>query len=120
VDQVRAYVVTPGCRRAFILATFGHAYEPPCGACDRCRAAAADGHEASDPVLAEALARFPLGSEVNHVAWGPGTVERHEPGILTVRFRSVGHRQLALDLVLADDLLRPVPWAPAEGGAHAA
>jgi superfamily II DNA helicase RecQ len=54
----------------------------------------------------DAIASYPLGAPVNHVLWGPGTVERHEPGIVTVRFHSVGYRQLALDLVTEGDLLR--------------
>ncbi|NEA51579.1 RecQ family ATP-dependent DNA helicase, partial [Streptomyces sp. SID10815] len=42
VEMARAYAETTGCRRHFLLGYFGEAYEPPCGNCDRCEAAAAD------------------------------------------------------------------------------
>ncbi|MFN8622904.1 MAG: RecQ family ATP-dependent DNA helicase [Chloroflexota bacterium] len=107
VEQVGAYAATAGCRRAFILAAFGQDYEPPCGACDRCLAAVVPIVE--DPASAAVLERFPMGARVNHVVWGPGTVERHEPGVLTVRFDAVGHRRLALDLLADGGMLVPMP-----------
>lgn len=106
VEQVGAYATTVGCRRAFLLSAFGHTYEPPCGACDRCRSGVAVTPD-DDPELAAAMERFPLGTKVDHATWGRGVVERLEPGAITVRFQSVGHRRLATDLVTDGDLLRP-------------
>jgi ATP-dependent DNA helicase RecQ len=107
VEQVGAYAATTGCRRAFILAAFGQAYEPPCGACDRCLAAVVPIVE--EPASAAVLARFPMGTRVNHLVWGAGIVEHHEPGVLTVRFDSVGHRRLALDLLADGAMLVAMP-----------
>jgi ATP-dependent DNA helicase RecQ len=111
VEQVGAYASTTGCRRAFILASFGQAYDPPCHRCDHCRAGWVP--VIPDPAAAAVLERFPLSAAVNDVTWGPGVVERHEAGAITVRFGSAGHRRLALELIGDGDLLRPAPSRPA-------
>jgi ATP-dependent DNA helicase RecQ len=117
VEQVGAYAAAQGCRRRFILATFGHAYQSPCGACDRCHAeAAGDAPDAGRPDDAprDDVERYPVGSAVRHVTWGLGHVERVDRAAIAVRFESVGHRTLSLELVEDGGLLLPADEAPSE------
>jgi ATP-dependent DNA helicase RecQ len=101
VDMMRAYAETDGCRRAFLLAYFGEAYEPPCGNCDVCSRRA--GEVAPEP----GGRPFAAGERVRHPDWGPGTVGQVEDGRVTVVFDGVGYKTLELELVLQRGLLAP-------------
>jgi ATP-dependent DNA helicase RecQ len=106
VEQVGAYADAGGCRRAFILSAFGHEAPLRCERCDICLSDDAPG-DAELATVAAAADRWPIGADVLHATFGPGVVERHEVGSITVRFRDVGHRTLALELVEPTGLLRP-------------
>jgi ATP-dependent DNA helicase RecQ len=101
IEMIRAYAEQDtGCRRDFVLAYFGEAYEPPCGACDVCDAGGGDpGEDAPDGLE--------LGTRVRHPEWGDGTVQAHRDGQLTVVFDTVGYKTLALDVVEERGLLEP-------------
>lgn len=105
VELVRAYAESRTCRRAALLGYFGEAYDPPCGACDRCRA----GHGVPDPdeePVAEGVDAFPPGAAVVHAEWGDGEVVRLDPpDALVVLFAAAGYRTLSLPVVLENDLL---------------
>lgn len=105
VELVRAYAESRTCRRAALLGYFGEAYDPPCGACDRCRA----GHGVPDPdeePVAEGADAFPPGAAVVHPEWGDGEVVRLDPpDALVVLFATAGYRTLSLPVVLENDLL---------------
>jgi ATP-dependent DNA helicase RecQ len=88
-----------GCRRAFVLAYFGEAFTPPCGACDLCDAGLAGPAPADEP--------FPVGARVAHAVWGEGVVQRYEAEAVSVLFDEVGYKTLALDAVEENDLLQP-------------
>ncbi len=112
VEMMRAYAEERrGCRRAFVLGYFGEAYDPPCGACDRCDAGLGE----DDPATPEA-AGFAVGERVAHGTWGEGTVGRIEGDQLTVVFDAVGYKTLDAGLVAQRGLLRragaPNPSAP--------
>jgi ATP-dependent DNA helicase RecQ len=101
VDMMRGYADTQGCRRQFLLAYFGEAYEPPCGACDACRAGRV---EAAPP---PATSSFPVNSQVVHAEWGEGVVMSTDGDQLTVLFESVGYKTLLEAAVADNGLLRP-------------
>lgn len=101
VDMVRGYAETSGCRRQFLLASFGEVLQRPCGNCDTCRAglpAGADPDQDRSP--------FPVGRPVRHVEWGSGEVVRYEGDRIVVLFDAVGYRTLGLDVVREHGLLR--------------
>ena len=108
VEMVRGYAETSGCRRAFLLGYFGEPFDPPCGACDRCRAGAGQGREAADrkPGTAKDTAGFAVNDRVRHLTFGRGTVTSVEPGRLTVAFEDVGYRVLDTAEATRRDLLR--------------
>jgi ATP-dependent DNA helicase RecQ len=103
VDMMRGYAETQGCRRQYLLGYFGEAYDPPCGACDSCRAgrvaaAVADGGQ---PVAAG----FPVNAKVQHVEWGDGVVMSRDDEQVTVLFETVGYKTLLEVAVVANGLL---------------
>jgi ATP-dependent DNA helicase RecQ len=113
VEMMRAYAETDGCRRAFVLSYFGEAFEPPCGNCDVCEAAAAAGEPVAE---VRPPAGVPgVGERVRHAEWGAGLVARYEDGQLTVVFDTVGYKTLDVGLVAERGLLEPAD-APAAGG----
>ena len=101
VEMLRGYANTSGCRRQFLLAYFGEAYDPPCSNCDTCLSGAD-----VKPGLDETP--FPLGATVAHAVWGIGQVIRYEGETITLLFADAGYRTLDLTLVLDEGLLLPV------------
>jgi ATP-dependent DNA helicase RecQ len=108
LDMMRGYAEATTCRRAYLLGYFGEPFEPPCDACDNCRAGAtrppANG-------AAEHAEPFPLNSQVEHAAWGAGTVLRYEGDTMTVLFATVGYKTLATEVVVEERLLTPLAKA---------
>ncbi|MCX5000236.1 RecQ family ATP-dependent DNA helicase [Streptomyces longwoodensis] len=120
VDMARAFAETTGCRRRFLLGYFGEEYEAPCGTCDVCEAQeAGDGPAPADERPAHPdVGAYPIGAEVRHGEWGPGTVLSEEGDRITVLFEEVGYRTLSLDaLAEKDDLLAVVGQGREEGSA---
>jgi ATP-dependent DNA helicase RecQ len=100
VDMMRGYAETQGCRRESLLAYFGEAYDPPCDACDACRAGrVAAGRGPSVGV-------FPVNGRVVHAEWGEGVVMSRDGDHLTVLFESVGYKTLLESAVADNGLLR--------------
>jgi ATP-dependent DNA helicase RecQ len=100
VEMLRSFIQTHGCRREYVLNYFGEAYSPPCGRCDNCRSGEPQ-HESE--IVGHP---FPLGTHVQHDAWGAGLVVHHEDADrFIVLFDDAGYRTLSLELVR--DLLRP-------------
>ncbi|MEA2522864.1 MAG: ATP-dependent helicase RecQ [Thermomicrobiales bacterium] len=102
VEMMRQYAETQTCRREFILSYFGQIIEPPCGNCDSCEAGGV--HTSLDV----AATPYPIGSLVDHAAWGEGQVIRYEDHKIVVLFEDAGYRTLSLDVVTEEGLLRPV------------
>ena len=103
-EMMRRYLETDACRWSIILGYFGQASDGACGHCDNCcrdRPAPAAAVEAR-------TAPFPVGSRVAHDTWGEGLVVGSDGGVLTVLFDDGGYRALAVDLVVANRLLRLV------------
>ena len=99
LDMMRGYAEATTCRRANLLGYFGEEYEPPCDACDNCRQGAQAPAAADQP--------FPISSQVQHAAWGPGTVLRYEGPTMTVLFESAGYKTLDTRTVVQEQLLTP-------------
>jgi ATP-dependent DNA helicase RecQ len=111
IAMMQGYAETYACRRAYLLNYFGEEFSGPCETCDNdlvddAKAGGetsvhADEHEhVSGP--------FPLSSRVAHERWGAGSVMRYEDDTIYVLFDSVGYKTLALELVTAQGLLRPI------------
>ena len=110
IDMMRAYAETTDCRRRFLLEYLGEPYPGPCGHCDVCQTGTAASPDHADEMAAPPDhadgAPFPLHSEVQHAAWGTGTVMRVEPDRITVLFEDAGYRTLSLEAIQRDpDLL---------------
>jgi ATP-dependent DNA helicase RecQ len=104
IEMIRAFAEQhTGCRRDFVLAYFGEAFEPPCGNCDLCEAGLGDAAEPAEPP-------FSVGARVRHPDWGQGVVQRYEGDTINVLFDAVGYKTLALAVVEERRLL-----VPAEG-----
>ncbi len=100
IEMMRGYADMCDCRREYILNYFGEDYAPPCGNCDNC--------EAGLVIATTSAAQpFPIKSRVEHKVWGPGMVMRYAGDTMVVLFDSVGYRTLAMDLVMAKELLTP-------------
>lgn len=100
VDMMRGYAETTGCRREFLLAYFGEGIDPPCGACDNCRAGTVPVEAAT-----EGAAAFPVNARVRHDSWGKGVVLSHDGDQVTVLFESVGYKTLLVPAVEHTGLL---------------
>ncbi len=101
--MMRGYAETRTCRRAYLLGYFGEEYTPPCDACDNCRSGATAAAAAVDP---EAVPPFAVNSQVEHAAWGLGTVLSYEGDTLTVLFDKAGYKTLATEVVVEQGLLQ--------------
>ncbi len=102
VELVRAYAESRTCRRAALLGYFGEPYDPPCGACDRCRSGAG----VADEEVPDGAEAFAPGTPVTHTEWGAGEVVRIEPpDAVVVLFATAGYRTLSLPVVLEAELL---------------
>ncbi|MFD0657554.1 RecQ family zinc-binding domain-containing protein [Thermocatellispora tengchongensis] len=101
--MMRRYAETHDCRRVFLLSYFGEDMPGPCGDCDNCRTGRAGGEEPETP------GPFQVHARVEHAAWGGGEVIRRDPDRLTVLFDTAGYRELALETVLEQDILRETP-----------
>lgn len=106
LDMMRGYAEATTCRRAFLLGYFGEEYESPCNACDNCRGGARPAAAADQP--------FPISSQVQHAAWGPGTVLRYEGPTMTVLFDSAGYKTLDTQVVIEQQLLTTTQSEKAE------
>ncbi|HYO29379.1 MAG TPA: ATP-dependent DNA helicase RecQ [Thermomicrobiales bacterium] len=98
IEMMRGYANTSGCRRQYLLAYFGEAYEAPCGNCDVCLGEAAPAHATTE-------VPFPVGTTLVHAVWGSGQVIRYEGDTVTLLFGSAGYRTLDLALVIEEQLL---------------
>jgi ATP-dependent DNA helicase RecQ len=96
LDMIRAYAETTDCRRRVVLELLGEDYPERCLNCDNCDAGTSE--EAADRP-------FPIGSQVTHPEWGPGTVSHYEGDRVVVLFADAGYRTLALGLVREKGLL---------------
>lgn len=110
IDMMRAYAETTDCRRRFLLEYLGEPHPGSCGTCDVCQTEATATPERADktttPPDQPDNAPFPLHAEVQHTAWGTGTVMRVEPDRITVLFGDAGYRTLSLEAIQRDaDLL---------------
>jgi ATP-dependent DNA helicase RecQ len=101
IEMMRGYAETTGCRRQFLLAYFGEAYDEQCGNCDTCEA----GTASEQPDAADSP--YPLQSKVRHSSWGEGVVMSYEGDRIVVLFEDVGYRTLSLATVLSRGLLTP-------------
>jgi ATP-dependent DNA helicase RecQ len=102
VEMVRGYAEHDGCRREFLLAYFGEAYEPPCGSCDNCDAGRG---RAAAVAQDEEPGEFGVGERVDHPEFGEGTIQRVTDGVLTVIFDRVGYKTLSAEIVARRGLL---------------
>ncbi|HEV2770081.1 MAG TPA: ATP-dependent DNA helicase RecQ [Solirubrobacteraceae bacterium] len=114
VEMMRAYAEADSCRREFLLAYFGEAYQPPCGNCDVCDARGDS--TASTQVRGPATVPAgtpPVGARVRHAAWGEGTVARVDTSDdqLTVVFDDIGYKTLGIGLVAERGLLEEIDAA---------
>ncbi|WP_222264550.1 RecQ family ATP-dependent DNA helicase [Modestobacter marinus] len=100
IEMMRGYAETTGCRRQFLLGYFGEQLDEPCGNCDNC----SDGL-VQQQSTADRDHPFPVDTAVEHAEWGPGVVMRHEGDRVVVLFEEVGYKTLAIEPVLANDLL---------------
>jgi ATP-dependent DNA helicase RecQ len=105
IDMMRGYAETRTCRRTYLLGYFGEEYTAPCGACDNCRSGLVATAE-NEEVQAEHP--FAVNSQVEHAAWGRGTVLRYEGDTLTVLFDTGGYKTLATEVVIEQGLLHAV------------
>ena len=99
VDMMRGYAELRDCRREYLLNYFGEPFDAPCGNCDNCEAGIVEGEPDAAP--------FAIGTRVRHRDWGEGMVQRYEADKMVVLFDDEGYKTLAVDLVIANDLLAP-------------
>ncbi|MFN2609218.1 MAG: helicase-related protein [Acidimicrobiales bacterium] len=104
VDMVRSYAEARTCRRRLLLGYSGEAVEGDCGTCDVCET----GPHAAHANRVGADRPFPVHGRVVHAAWGDGQVMGYQGDVVTVFFDEAGYKALALHLVAAGNLLRPV------------
>ena len=80
LEMMRGYAETTGCRRQFVLAYFGEELPDPCGNCDTCFAGTASAASAGSD------RPFEVHAQVQHPAFGVGTVMSYEEDRVTVLF----------------------------------
>lgn len=117
IDMMRAYAETTDCRRRFLLEYLGEPHPGSCATCDICQAGPATSpthtDEPATPPNNADDAPFPLHAEVQHAAWGTGTVMRVEPDRITVLFEEAGYRTLSLEAIERDNNLLTLRSDPA-------
>ncbi|MEO3807597.1 RecQ family ATP-dependent DNA helicase [Sphaerisporangium sp. B11E5] len=99
LEMMRRYAETDDCRRRLLLGYFGEALPTPCHNCDTCSTG-------TPAAPAPAEGPFPVHAHVEHDLWGPGQVIRRDTDRLTVLFQQAGYRELLLETVLEQRLLR--------------
>jgi ATP-dependent DNA helicase RecQ len=100
-EMMQRYLETDQCRWRAILGYFGEPSEENCGHCDNCDA----GHAVTPPASDEQL--FPLGTRVIHATFGEGEIVAYEDDTMTLLFDDAGYRNLSVELVEQNDLLKP-------------
>ena len=108
LEMMTGYAEARGCRRVFLLAYFGEAYEGPCGNCDACAAGRGEADPAGAAGSTADAGPFAPGSRVTHKSFGAGQVVRSEEGKITVLFDTVGYQTLSLGVVIGSGLLEAV------------
>jgi ATP-dependent DNA helicase RecQ len=106
------YLDSNDCRWRAILSYFGQRADEPCGNCDNCadRTARPQGNGRSGSRSGSgSRTPFPVEAQVEHDTWGIGRILAYDGGTVTVLFDQGGYRTLSVELVVARDLLRPVP-----------
>ena len=103
IDMMRGYAETPQCRRVLLLGYYGQAYDPPCGACDNCRASP----DLTADLAADGDAPFRVGQAVEHREWGRGDVMVVDAERVVVLFDTEGYRTLDVAVVVEERLLTP-------------
>jgi ATP-dependent DNA helicase RecQ len=98
---MRRYAELADCRCRFLLRYFGENAAEPCGHCDKCEA----GRSASAAAPSGTGRTLAAGARVEHAEWGPGTVLAKEGDRLTVLFDEAGYKELAIGVVLGEQLL---------------
>lgn len=101
VEMMRGYAEVHDCRREYLLNYFGEEFHAPCQTCDNCQA----GYVAKDD---KSLQPFPINSRVCHKSWGEGLVMRYEEEKMVVLFDDVGYKNLAVEIVIENQLLEAV------------
>ncbi|CAA9265129.1 MAG: ATP-dependent DNA helicase RecQ [uncultured Chloroflexi bacterium] len=112
VEMVRGYADVDACRRRYLLNYFGEDYEADaCGRCDndlRAVALAGDETEIPEKAACGGDALVAIGEQVEHTAFGPGTVQRVEEKAMTVLFENAGYKKLALGALHDPALMKKV------------
>jgi ATP-dependent DNA helicase RecQ len=111
LEKMQAYAELQSCRREYLLSYFGDAeVSTPCGACDVCAAAPRKKQEAGvkkrRTAGAPAHGPFGVNSRVVHEKLGAGVVQGREGDKLWILFDEHGRRELSLDFVAQNKLLR--------------
>jgi ATP-dependent DNA helicase RecQ len=104
---MRGYAELAACRRQYLLTYFGEDDAPEhCQMCDN-DVLAVD-HQRVIVIDTDTVedSQFTPGTSVRHDTWDNGEVLRAENDTVTVLFKTVGYKTLALDLVQEDDLLQ--------------
>ncbi|HYH51839.1 MAG TPA: RecQ family ATP-dependent DNA helicase [Acidimicrobiia bacterium] len=102
-EMMQRYLDTEQCRWRTILGYFGQPSEENCGHCDNCDAGLAEA--AAGPASDDQL--FPLGTRVVHTTFGTGEVVSYEDDTMTLLFDDAGYRNLSVEIVQQNDLLKP-------------
>jgi ATP-dependent DNA helicase RecQ len=102
--MMERYIDNDECRWRSILSYFGQRADKPCGHCDNCA-----GSAGSSTSRSATRGPFPVESHVEHDSWGTGRILGYDGDTVTVLFDEGGYRTFSVDLVVARDLLRPLP-----------
>jgi len=100
LEAVERYRSVRRCRWAQILTSLGEPLER-CGHCDVC----GDQNRNPPAPLDDVDLPFPVGTQVQHPDFGPGTVTTRLRDIITVAFDSVGPKELDTGLCVRNGLL---------------
>lgn len=103
---MRGYAETTDCRRHYVLNYFGEDTDAQhCNHCDNDLTAA--GMQRVVVTAAQMSSTlFAVGEQVQHEAWGVGTVQRVSGDHVTVLFETVGYKTLAASVVQEHGLMR--------------